>query len=93
MNSYLKDLIRKLKKIITLKEQENPYVLDYIDSLSIDIEGSMITYTPLNECNRYITVLNIVNYLSQNDVEFPKCKREVFKAIDEVKKILGGNYG
>lgn len=92
MKPYLEDLIRKLRKIIKLKQEENFYIFDYIDSLSIDITGSMLTYSSLANNNRYITVLNIINYLSKNEVDFKKCKREVFKAVDEVEKIIGDSH-
>lgn len=93
MSIFLGGLLGKLKKIIYLKDENNPYIKKYIQSLSVEISGSQITFPELKQIGRYTTILNIVNYLSVSSFTFEECKREVFKAQDELRKIIGGNYG
>ena len=91
MNSYLNSLIGKLFKILPLKEETSNEVFHaYVDSLWIEMSGACKTFPVLWSDAIYISLLIIVGYLSMEDVELSRCRREVFQAIDLVKKIQNG---
>lgn len=94
-SSYIGCLIGKVFKILPLKEESSPEaVLAYCDSLWIEMSGAIKTFPEL-ECDpRYISLLNIIGYLTMNEVSLPRCRREVFRAIDIVNKMRdGGDAG
>lgn len=91
LSSYLNSLIGKLFKIIPLKEESSKEDFHaYVDSLWIEMSGACKTFPVLWDSPKYITLLNIVGFMSMNDVELSRCRREVFQAIDIVKKIQNG---
>ena len=47
--SQLRHLISKIFKILPLKEDDNDNLVDYIDSVSIQLEGAKITSKFLND--------------------------------------------
>ena len=90
-SAYMDRLIGKLFKIIPLKEEVSADTFfSYCDSLWIEMSGAIKTFPELENDTRYITILNIVGFLTMNEVDFPRCRREVFQAIDIVKKIQNG---
>ena len=88
---FIKDLTDKLFNILCLKEEEdagnNVFLSEYIDSRLVEIIGACSTFPCLNSNPDYISVLNTVQYLSQNEVTTKKCKREVFKILKLLNKI------
>ena len=79
-------------KIIPLKEYdvlgvgEDIHLSEYINSVTIEATGALTTFDKLADNMDFITVVNILNYLNENEV----CKREVFKALALLNKIGGG---
>lgn len=88
---YMEHLIGKIFKILPLKEEvlAEDFV-SYCDSLWIEMSGAIKTFPELENDPRYISLLNIIGYLTMNRVDLPRCRREVFQAIDIVKKIQNG---
>lgn len=84
---FLKKIKNDIFKILPLKEESNNGLIDYIDSVSIQLNGAIHTYPFLSEDIDYLTVVNIVNYLKNNDFSIKQCKREVFKCLDILNKI------
>lgn len=93
MEYYLNSLVGKLFKIIPLKENETDTLPSYIDSLSIEINGGMITFPVLASNDKYITIANIINCLNKEAFAFEIVKREVFKAIGQTEKIISSLEG
>lgn len=87
LQTHLDGLINKLFKIIPLKESNDKNIDIYIDSLCVDLLGSSFTFKELLKNQNYITIVNTVEYLSEYDYSFEKCKREVFKCISLIEKV------
>lgn len=83
-------------KIIPLKEYdvlgigEDIHLPEYINSVTIEATGALTTFDKLADNMDFITVVNILNYLNENEVSEEVCKREVFKALTLLNKIGGG---
>lgn len=88
---FLNSLEGRIFKILPLYEQkmrgEESYVEVCLDSLRIELTGAMSTFEALGSNADYISILNTVNYLAENDVTVAVCKREVFKMLDKLKRI------
>lgn len=84
-------LISKIFKILPLKEQGNPKLPEYIDSVSIQLKGALETCMDLADNvqynRKYIEVLNTINYLKHNDFSVKQCKREIFKCLSILDSI------
>lgn len=94
MHLYLCSLTGKLFKILPLREGHyDAGYLSYLDSLWIEMSGACSTFPVLWEDTDYIAVLNIIGYLNTHAVTIAQCKREVFKAIDLIKKVQYKNGG
>lgn len=90
---YLESLVGKLFKILPMREAESVSLKDYLDSLWLEMSGAYLSSDELQSNSDYIAVLNILRYLTVNDVSVKQCKREVFKAIglcEKVKSRMGG---
>lgn len=84
---FLKKIKNDIFKILPLKEESNSGLSDYIDSVSVQLNGAIHTYPFLSEDIDYLTVINVINYLKNNDFSTKQCKREVFKCLDVLTKI------
>ena len=84
---FLKKIKNDIFKILPLKEESNSGLSDYIDSVSVQLNGAIHTYPFLSEDTDYLTVINVINYLKNNDFSTKQCKREVFKCLDVLTKI------
>lgn len=84
---FLKGLIGAIYKILPLKEENNSYLDDYLDSLTIQLTGALETYPELSSNTKYISIINSIQYFRKNEFNVKQCRREVFKCIENVKKI------
>ena len=91
---FLDSLTGKIFKILPLKEKKDNGVAvhleEYLESLLIEISGAYNTFPELSKSVDYLTIVNIMEYLSQNEVSKRVCKREIFKMIDLIKKTKEG---
>lgn len=85
---YLNYLIDCIFKILPLKEEENIGLTEYIDSVIIQFIGAKDVYVDLYNNQKYMSILNILYYLKNNEFTSKQCKREVFKCINILKCIL-----
>lgn len=82
-------------KIMPLKEceasdsGENVHLSEYINSVAIEANGALTTFEELANNMDFITVVNIINYLNNNEVSEEVCRREVFKALHLLNRIGG----
>lgn len=87
--SFLKALIEhQLFKILPMKEDDNPSLDSYLDSLIIEVWGAKSLYPELDESNEYLRIMHTLSYFKDNEYSVVQCKREVFKMINLAKKIL-----
>ena len=86
--SYLKSSINGLYKILPLKEENNKDLVVYISSLRLNLIGVQYNYPRLKYNSDFLSVVNILTYLINNDFDVTICKREVFKSIRLIRKII-----
>lgn len=87
IHEFLNGLTGSIYKILPLKEDENPFLSEYLDSLVIQLNGAKETYHELSSSVKYIYIINIVQYFCNNPFTVKQCKREVFKCIKYIGKI------
>lgn len=83
---FIKSLTGKIYKILPMKEDELQgkivHLKDYINSLSIEVIGAIKTFPELSNEDNYISVVNIINFMNDNEFDYKICKREVFKMLN-----------
>lgn len=79
-----------LKEYETIDAEEGIHLSEYIDSVAIEAKGALTTFDKLADNMDFVTVVNILNYLNENEVSEEVCKREVFKALNLLNRIGGG---
>ena len=89
---FINNLSKSIFKILPLKEEGNKGVDEYIESLLIQMNGALITYPALKHNENYISILNIINYFSNNEFSIKQCKREVFKCLN-ILDTIKSQYG
>ena len=87
LSTFLTVITGKIFKILPLREDDNEYVHEYLDSLRIEMTGAIETFPELHENYDFISLVNTINYLIGNDFDVPTCKREVFKMLKVVNRL------
>ena len=85
--NYFKYMINKIYKILPMKEEGCETLATYLESLKIEMIGSYSLYRQLMEEPKFMSALNIVEYLIDNEYDNTTCKREVFKAIRYIEDV------
>lgn len=99
VNVYLTSLIGHIYKLVPLREElggwSNTDFIAYIESLLIEVYGSLATFPELGQCAGYIGVVNTLQYMKTHEMSEKVCRREVFKAIRgldyTIRKVGGQN--
>lgn len=79
---YLKLITNQVFKILPVREEHDHELWvwkEYIDSLLLQLNGSLETFPLLGDEPEYIAVISIVQYLSLNELSIQEVRREVFK--------------
>ena len=85
---FVEKLKDRIFKILPLKEEGNSYLMEYIDSLIIEMMGGYVTFPELQSNMEYLRVINTLQYMLHNDISVVKCKREIFKSIRCLNNII-----
>lgn len=85
--NYMKSLIGQFYKILPIKESGEPSLKKYMESLQREMLGCHDLIIALHYDELYLSLLSILQYLSENDCETGVVKTEVFKAINICKKL------
>lgn len=88
INDYFNYLINCIYKILPLKEEENDGLNDYIDGVLIQLYGSLHAYPDLNHNQKYLSIINTLEYLKNNGYTVKQCKREVFRCINILQHMI-----
>lgn len=88
LNSYLHNLINKVYKILPMKEEQCDTLTSYILSLENELIGCYELWDILDDVPQFLTVISIIRYLSVEEYDISTCKREVFKAIHLIEKVI-----
>lgn len=92
VQKYFKALIGRFYKILPIKESGEPSLGKYMESLQLEMIGCRDLIEAINHDELYLSLLSILQYLSENDCKTEVVKREVFKSINICKK-LQKKYG
>lgn len=87
LEEYAKYLINKVYKILPMKEENCKTLTQYLEGLQVELIGNSELITILSNEPKFISLLNIIQYLISQDYDNKMCKREVFKAINLIENI------
>lgn len=85
--NYFKFLIGRVWKILPMNEEENIHLKDYMESLQRELIGNMNLVENLKYDGYFITLLNKIEFLINEDYEHEILRKEVFECVDLIKKI------
>ena len=95
---FIKHVTGEIYKMLVLREKsdkgEDVHLREYIENLYVEINGACYWSSYLTGNMHFTTITSIIAYLSDNDVDFTKYRREVFKMLGLLNKIdkeLGGD--
>lgn len=95
--NYLSNLRGDVFKLLPMKESEmsgmNNHLNDYIESLVVNVGGALTTYPILASQKQYLYVINNLQYLLNQPVEFKKWRKIVLnstRSIDNLYLLYGG---
>ena len=90
-STYFYSLVGRIFKILPLREAGyTPEYRAYVDALWMEMSGALKLFPELWNNSKYVSVLNIIGYLSMNEVDVTKCRREVFQAINLIQQVQDG---
>lgn len=84
---YFEYMIGKIYRILPMKEEGCETLASYLESLKVQMIGSYSLYRQLIEEPQFMSALNIIEYLIDNEYDVKTCKREVFKAIRLIESV------
>ena len=87
ISNYLESLVDRFYKILPLKESCEETLPQYLESLLRELIGFDKLVSFISYDDRYVTLLSIVQYLIDNDVDVDIVRTDVFRAINILKKI------
>lgn len=86
-SNYLDFLVGKVWKILPMREEENQHLQEYMEGLQRELIGSMSLIDDLKYDGYFITLLNKIEFLINEDYSHEVCRKEVFASIDIIKKL------
>ena len=93
IKNYFHHLINGFFKILPMRENEEPSLNVYMQSLQAELYGCGSVIDELDKDPLFLTLLSVLQYLIDNkECTVLSVKREVFKAISICKK-LENKYG
>lgn len=91
-DNYLDFLVGKVWKILPMTEEDNSDLQSYMEGLQRELIGNMNLVEDLKSDGYFITLLNKIEYLINEEYSHKICRKEVFECIDIIKK-LSARYG
>ncbi len=95
---FVDHITGEIYKMLVLREKadkgEDVFLKEYIENLYVEVNGANYWSEYLAGSASYTTITSIIAYLSDNEVEFQKYRREVFKMLGLLNRInneLGGD--
>lgn len=80
-------MVGKIFKILPLKEENNVGFNDYVDSILVQLIGATNTFDELSNNQNFLMIINIIQYINNNECSIKQCKREIFKCLEIIQKI------
>lgn len=85
--NYFKFLIGRIWKILPMSEEDSVYLKEYMESLQRELIGNMNLVEDLKYDGYFITLLNKIEYLINEQYTHETCRKEVFECISIIEKI------
>jgi hypothetical protein len=93
LNAYIKWLTKRLFAMLPMSDEtedmEENHLKEYINSMSIQVDGSFKTFPELSDNVDYLTIANMLHYWDMNDIDTVIFKREVRNALNLLNRIEG----
>lgn len=86
--NYLKALISKVFKLLPMKEESIETANTYLESLLIELLGYKTLFDDNRNDHKIVSVISTLNYLLHNDVSHKAYKREIFKCIKCIERLI-----
>lgn len=86
--NYLNFLIGRVYKILPISESEPETLKSYLDSLILELTGSKDLILKLKKDASFLSLIVTLQALSENQYSHSEIKREVFKSINIIKKLI-----
>ena len=86
--NYLNFLIGRVYKILPISESEPETLKSYLDSLILELTGSKDLILKLKKDASFLSLIATLQALSENQYSHNEIKREVFKSINIIKKLI-----
>lgn len=88
LSNYLKNLVNCFFKILPIRENDEPTLQTYMESLQVEMIGCSELIVAIREDTLFMTLVSILQYLIDHpEVEVAVYRREVFKAISVCNKL------
>lgn len=84
---YLEKLIGRFYKILPLRESGETTLKQYILSLQREMVGCRGFIDALKNDDRYLSLLSMLQYMIDNDIDVKTTKSDVFRAISILKQL------
>lgn len=85
--NYFKFLINKTYKILPLKEENSKTLQSYLESYLRELIGNKELVSILVDEPKFISIMNILQFLISEEYSVKVCKKEVFKCIRILEEI------
>lgn len=88
MKNFLEYMIGHIFKILPLNDNNNDGLKDHIDSVTIQLIGALDTYPELKASQKYISIINSMNFLRKEEFTKRQCKREILRCTNILQKMV-----
>lgn len=85
--NYFNFLIGKVWKILPMSEHSNVHLKAYLEGLQRELIGNMNLVEDFKYDGYFITLLNKIEFLINEEYSHHICKKEVFESISIVERI------
>lgn len=86
-NLFLENLIGALYKVLAMKDKDDITLPKYLDSLYIQLVGGAENFIELKDNQRYVSIINIIQYFRNNEFDRETCKREILNSTNILAKL------
>ena len=95
--SYLKEITGDVFKLLPMKEDElkgvNNHLKEYLESLTVNMNGALKTYSQLVKEKEYLYVINNLNYIYTNEVDFAHWRTIILNSVRGLSNLHGSYSG
>lgn len=95
--SYLKEITGDVFKLLPMKEDElkgvDNHLREYLESLTVNMNGALKTYSQLVNEKEYLYVINNLNYIYNNEVDFAHWRTIILNSVRGLSNLHGSYSG